>query len=126
MIASYDYDTSYDPAAPIMEIRIGPSGEAPRVSLKALVDSGADATMIPIDKLKAAGARYVQMQALTGVTGERATVRLYLIDVHISSHVVHGIRAAAGTRGAEIILGRDVLNNLVVTLNGLAHVTDIE
>jgi len=126
MIASYDYDLSYEPAAPVIEIRIGPSGEIPKVTLKAFVDSGADATMIPIDKLKAAKARYVQMRTLSGVTGEKTTVKLYLIDVHISSRVVHGIRAVAASRGAEIILGRDVLNNLVVTLNGLASITDID
>jgi predicted aspartyl protease len=92
----------------------------------AFVDTGADATMIPRNILKAAGARYVQQRGLRGVTGSRMTVNLYLIAIHIGSHSVNGIRAVATPVGNEVILGRDVLNNLIVTLNGLAHTVEIE
>ena len=34
--------------------------------------------------------------------------------------IIHGIRAVAVPEGAEAIIGRDVLNQLEVTLNGLA------
>ena len=57
---SYHYDNSYDPAMPVMTIGLSPSGEdVPRQELTALIDSGADGTILPIHMLKAAGARYV-------------------------------------------------------------------
>lgn len=127
MASSFTYDVSYDPAAPVVEIGIGPSDGTPaRVWLTGLLDTGADATMIPLNQLKAAGARFVQRRGLRGVTGERQTVSLYLASIHIGSHAVHGIRAVATSENAEIIIGRDVLNNLIITLNGLAHITEVE
>jgi hypothetical protein len=76
MAISYPYDVSYDPAAPVIEIGIGPSGEASRVKRMAFVDTGADATMIPRNILKAARGRYVQQRGLRGVTGSRMTANL--------------------------------------------------
>jgi hypothetical protein len=35
------------------------------------------------------------------------------------------LRVVAGAEGDEIILGRNVLNQLVVTLNGLANAVEI-
>jgi predicted aspartyl protease len=127
MLASFSYDISYEPAAPVIEIQIGASDGTPaRLKLTGLIDTGADATMIPLDMLQAAGARFVQRRGLRGVTGERQTVSLYLVAIHIDEHTVHGIRAVATSSGGEIIIGRDVLNNLIVTLNGLASITEIE
>jgi predicted aspartyl protease len=122
MTTSYDYDTSYEPAAPVVPIGLSPSGEeVARQQVQALVDSGADATMIPIDILKAAGARYVQQRRMRPVVGEPVTVNLYLTAVQLGDHVIHGIRAIARPAGSESIIGRDVLNQLEVTLIGPAH-----
>jgi hypothetical protein len=38
---------------------------------------------------------------------------------------VHGIEAAATVPNGESILGRDVLNAFIITLNGPANVTEI-
>ena len=62
---------------------------------------------------------------MRGVVGEAITVNLYLTAVHVGEHTIHGIRAVAIPAGSEAIVGRDVLNQLVVRLNGLAHVVDV-
>ncbi len=124
MTTSHDYDTSYEPAAPIVRVGLSPSGEsAIQQSVTALIDSGADATMIPTDVLHAAGARYVGHLQMRGVVGESVKVKLYLTAVHIGDHHIHGIRAIGGKIDSEAIIGRDVLNQLEITLNGLAHET---
>ncbi len=91
----------------------------------ALLDSGADGSMIPLDVLRQIGARYQETRYLRGVTGVRQTADLYLVTIHIGPHKITGIRATAVSDGSEVIVGRDVLNHLVVTLNGLANVTEI-
>lgn len=121
MATSYDYNRDYYPAAPTILIGLSPSGgtEA-RIEITALVDTGADATMIPEDVLISAGARYVQQHRMRGVVGESVSVDLYLTAVHIASHTIHGIRAIAIPPHSEAIVGRDVLNQLEITLNGPA------
>ncbi len=124
MTTSYDYDSSYEPAAPVAPIGLSPSGETTaRRRVTALLDSGADATMIPVDELIAAGARYVEQRQMRGVVGESVRVNLYLTAVHIGNHEIHGIRAIGVAVGSEAIIGRDVLNQLEVMLNGPAHET---
>jgi len=39
--------------------------------------------------------------------------------------MIYGIDAIANEQTEEVIVGRDVLNQLVVTLNGLAQVIEI-
>lgn len=52
MIYTYDYDSTYLPAMPIVTLSIGRSDSDALLALSALVDSGADATMIPVNYLK--------------------------------------------------------------------------
>ena len=48
-------------------------------------------------------------------------MNLYLASVHIAGVVIHGIRAVAARDTTEAILGRDVLNQLEIVLNGPAQ-----
>lgn len=122
MTTSYDYDRRYDPAAPVIPIGLGPASDgAARQEVLAFVDTGADGTMIPFNILKAAGGRYIQRQLMRPVEGEPVTVNLYLVTVHVAGHVIHGVRAVARLDGSEAIIGRDVLNELDISLKGLAQ-----
>ena len=51
--------------------------------------------------------------------------RQYVVDLHLGEHHIHAVEVAALPAGDENILGRDVLNHLVVTLNGLVGVTEV-
>jgi hypothetical protein len=120
--ASHQYDNSYDPAAPILPIGLGPSGEnSIRRELVAFVDTGSDVTMIPTTVLRAAGGRLLEKRNLRGILGDPVPVNLYLIAVHIGDIAIHGIHAAALKDNREAILGRDVLNQLEIILNGPAQ-----
>ncbi len=48
-------------------------------------------------------------------------VDTYFTVVKIGPYVVRGIKAVAIPTGSEAILGRDVLNQLEITLNGPAQ-----
>lgn len=72
MVYAYEYDLNYLPAMPMVTIQIGkPDGDT-FVTLSALVDSGADATMIPVNHLKAVHAIKRQHVFIWSVARKRA------------------------------------------------------
>ncbi len=119
MVLTFDYDTSYNPSAPVINIGVGPSDGTPaRLTVRAMVDTGSDASMFPLYLWQRAGGRFVRRRNIRGVTGDRLPVDLYLIAIHIGSQTIPGIRAAASPDSNEVLLGRDVLNHLTTTLDG--------
>lgn len=123
---SYAYSPLYTPVAPVVEIEV--SSDRPGtadIRLTALLDSGADATMLPVEVLTRIGARYVESLYMLGVAGTRMPVDLFHVTVRVGPHSVPAIRAVALNTGGEAILGRDVLNHLVVTLDGPAGTAEI-
>ena len=125
MLYTFDYDRNYVPSAPAAEILIGRAQTEPTLSLTAMVDSGADASLIPIVALTQVRARKGRQAWLRGMTGQRIAVDLYLISLRLGPYSQQALWVAGGISPDEIILGRDVLNHLVVTLNGLASIVEI-
>lgn len=124
-VHSFYYDEDYIPAMPIIEIGVSkPNGKREAI-LTALVDSGADASMIPINILDEIGARFIKHGRVRPVLGAGERAALYGVTIRIGSYQLYGIQAIATAEGSEILVGRDVLNHLIVTLNGLAHETEI-
>lgn len=111
----FDYNRSYDPAAPVIPVTVKTAyGASPL--LPAFLDTGADGSMIPVEVLQQIGARYSDKRLLSGITGAGEVVGLYLVQIQLESETIYGIEAAG--YGSEIILGRDVLNQLELLLNG--------
>lgn len=72
MIYTYEYDLTYVPAMPIVTLSIGQPDSETSFMLSALVDSGADVTMIPISYLQQVGAIKRQLVFIRTVSGKRA------------------------------------------------------
>jgi len=124
-VHSFNYDSEYEPPAPVAEVTVYKAGQSvSRVVLSALIDSGADATMLPIAILQTVGARHVETRRMRGVTGVAQMVDLYAVTIELGNQIVPAIWAIA-TLDNKMILGRDVLNQLVITLNGPAEVTEV-
>lgn len=62
---------------------------------------------------------------MRGVTGASQLVDRYITKVHIGGVTIRGVFAVAIAPEEEALLGRDVLNALILTLNGPAHTTEI-
>lgn len=62
---------------------------------------------------------------MRGVIGISQRVEIFQVAIRIGDYMIPGIRAVADTHGNEPILGRDVLNQLILTLNGPALTTQI-
>lgn len=127
MIYSHDYSrTGFTPSAPIIEVSLKRPG-SPTIShpFIALLDSGADGTLIPRSIIRSIGAKHRGNRRLTGVLEGQKIVEVYLVTVMIGTMAIPGIEAAVIEDGETPIIGRDVLNQLIVTLNGLAGVVEI-
>ncbi len=124
---TYAYSGHYSPSMPVVEVTLYMPGRAQtEQQVMGIVDTGSDATMIPQRILKTLGARYVKEGTIRGVTGAHQPVSLYLIGMKIGPEDVHAVRVVGIPTGNEIILGRDALNQMIITLNGLANVTEIQ
>jgi len=121
-----EYSRSYNPPMPVMDIGISqPDATSPQIFLETIVDTGADGTLLPVDVLEGIQARVVDRARLVGITGRHQIVDLYVVTIQVGSVRLPGIKVAALPQGATGILGRDVLNQLLVHLNGPALVLEL-
>jgi len=119
---SHPYNSEdFEPPMPMAEVALLSRDGEIAAELVALVDSGSDATLLPIESLRAAGARYFQSGQMRGITGQAASVDMYIVTVQLGQHIIPGIKAIAGVDPSEAILGRDVLNQLDLRLIGPAQ-----
>ena len=59
------------------------------------------------------------------VTGKRSVVDMYMVSMLFGPFEFRQRLVVGGTEPNEIIIGRDILNQFVVTLNGLAGVVEV-
>lgn len=123
---SFDYDNNYPgPAFPVAVLTLVSRETGQEQQVTGYLDSGADGTLIPTRILQQIRARVVDEGWARTVSGQRYPVRLYAVNIRIGSHTIYGVDVVANERTNEVIVGRDLLNQLVVTLNGLAEITEI-
>lgn len=125
MRTSFEYDRSYSPAFPGFALTIAGTETSRQQDVWGLIDSGSDATQIPMQILRTVGARKLDQRWAKDLSGIRYPVTIYAVQLVIDSLVLYGIEAIGREGTNEVIIGRDVLNQLIVTLNGLAYVTEI-
>ncbi len=125
-MAVYDYDVDYAPPAPVCQIYLGPGGdEANYGPYKALIDTGADISILPMDYLRQIGAPQVGRDRARSVWGDARSVGVYAVSFKLEGLHIRALRVLADEQGDEIVLGRTVLNRLRIVLDGWASVTDI-
>ena len=122
-LLTFNYSGDFSPPFPAVEIEVDGYGEAPPMSVFALVDSGVDSTMLPLEILQAVNATYRESKQMRGVAGGVQIVDRYLVAISIGPYIVPAIHAIAYSH--EALIGRDVLNELTMTLNGPANMIEI-
>lgn len=125
MIQTFDYDIHYYPAMPVVEVEVKQVGQDGGERVVALVDSGADATLIPLKVLQQLKVEQTGWSNMRGVSGISYRVPMYIVALKIGVIDIFGIRAIGDRQNQDMIIGRDVLNQLIVTLNGLAQVVEL-
>lgn len=94
--------------------------------LAALIDTGADGSLVPVRYLRAIPSLApVDRRWLRSHWGESRMVRLYLVDVEVAGIRLPDIEVVADSVGDEVVLGRNALNRLRLVLDGPKQVIDI-
>jgi predicted aspartyl protease len=120
------YSTSYFPPFPTVPVilRNSESG-AYTPELLAYIDTGADGTLAPATYLDGWTTLESYSVRMRSHWGEARNALVYVVDLEVAGHLLPGVDVVADTRGHEVLLGRNVLNLLIVLLDGPHGLTDI-
>lgn len=118
-ILSESYLTTYVPPIPTLTIYISsPATDTWLGPLTAIVDSGADFCIVPLQLLKDIGANAERSAIIASQWDDRISVKIYVVDIRIGTSTLPGVEVAGDPTTNEIILGRNLLNYLDIELNG--------
>ncbi len=109
-----------------MQIRLGVPDEALKIGpLLAFVDSGADATIVPLHYIRQLNVQAEDSKFLRSQWGERRQVDIYWLDLGIGNLRFPAVEIIADDRSNEVIIGRNILNMLRVLLDGPQQMLEI-
>ena len=108
------------PPAPAAEIWLArPLGTLEIGPLPALLDTGADASLIPLTYLQRLRLKPIRRKSLRSQWGEKRNVGIYRIEMRIGDNLhLPWVEVVGDELGDEVLLGRNVLNQLRIVLNG--------
>ncbi len=125
-MSSYPYSQRYTPPMPAIEVALGaPEAGCSLGPLTAIVDTGADISIVPREYLTQLRAPVVGAGHLRSPWGERQPIKIYELDVCIAGQLLSQVEVAADPQAREVLLGRDVLNLLNMQLDGLTETVTI-
>jgi len=120
------YNHEYYPPAPFLQVRFGVADAGLYTEdLLGIVDTGADATIVPLEHLDQIEAAVEGFSKISSHWGQSVEVNLYAVDVVVEEIILPGILVVGDETGDEVILGRDVLNRLRLLLDGLKLESEI-
>ena len=120
------YDPTFTPPFPRLPVIVTTiESGAQSAALSGLIDTGADATLMPQAQLRAIKAKEIYWARLRSHWGESRAVSVYLVDLQVAGHNLPGIEVIADDLMEDVLLGRNVLNRLLLLLDGPAGEVDV-
>ncbi len=125
MSMQYPYDQQYEPPFPVAPVVLHNSEEELRTeTIEALLDTGSDGTLVPIVHLRQILAPPMIDTHIRSHWGEWRSAQMFVVDIELAGLRLPGVFVVGDELGAEIVLGRNVLNKLRVLLDGPSALTD--
>ena len=117
---SYQYDNDYSPPAPVLRVTVRSLTDNTRqVTTDALVDTGADITCLPGAVVRAIGGEPASAYDVVGIDETHiGPANSYFLEFEIAS--TKNLTEAIAI-GDELILGRNLINELTLKLDGPAR-----
>ena len=114
-----DYTPTLNPPGPVVSVRILDPVTGRSADLVALIDTGAALSVIPAEIVDELGLSPVDMTSVRTVSGEHWMASTFRCTCVIEGYVVLGVEFVA-VKNATGLLGRDVLQHFILTLDGKA------
>ena len=124
-MTEFPYNTTYEPALPVCQVVLSTESNQEGVELTAVLDTGADGTIVPVRYLEEIDAHPVFETGLRSQWGERRTVFSYLVNLRIGNMAFPGVYAVGDDLGDDFVLGRDVLNRMRLLFDGPETLTQL-
>ena len=126
MSTSFPHRKDHFPPIPALVVGLrAPDGDQSQGALPAVIDTGADITLVPLALLEQIGAPEMDEVRLRSHWGETTTVTTYLIDIQLGADTLPGIEVVGDMHGATVLLGRNVINRLLLLIDGPHQSTDL-
>ncbi len=116
-MATFPYDASFDPPAPILPVGASSAHVAEGVTVPAFVDSGADLSAMPATVARKLGLSQVGETAVSGPLGGARLCPLFSVSLWVPGVKAVSVEAVLWQE-PYLLLGRDALNEWKVTLDG--------
>ena len=123
---SYPYDTH--PTWPVPSLSVVVYQLESNLSTKSLtawLDTGADMTLMPSSQLGQIESDEVYSAYLRMHWGEPDEVAIHLVDLEIAGQRLPSIEVVADDYSDQLLLGRNVLNKLILLLDGPQRLTNL-
>jgi predicted aspartyl protease len=114
----HKYSRNFNPPAPVIELSIiAPLSNTPSLSI-ALVDSGADITVIPARIVSQLKLRRVDSVPAFGFGKNVIKATVYAATLSVEGILKPKVYRVLSWNEDYVLLGRDLLNQLITVLNG--------
>ncbi|MBM3240992.1 hypothetical protein FJZ31_32315 [Candidatus Poribacteria bacterium] len=122
----FPYERGETPPAPYIDLQIYPRGKKLLLLPKrAKIDSGASVTVIPVSLAEEWKLQFAGSIKVRGYDGQQSIRPAYWVDIIIGSRLFERVKVTVSER-INILLGRDVLNQLDIRLNGPSLQVEVE
>lgn len=126
MSAGFPHSRDFFPPAPALELGLrAPDGDKLRAPLSGIIDTGADITMVPLVVLEEIAAPVIDEVQLRSHWGDTTTVLSYLADIELDKDLFPGVEVVGDLHGDSVLLGRNVINKLLLLIDGPRQSTDL-
>ena len=115
------YSTLIYPPVPVLEVLLSaPAMDDWQGAYTAIIDSGADITIVPFAILQSLNSPVMRPVVLSSQWRDRHSVYIYKVDIQVDRMIFPAVDVAGDPGSGEILLGRNVLNRLDLRLEGPA------
>ena len=92
----HEYSSDYYPSMPVCQVYLGPSGKEPTLGpLEAILDIGADVTVVPTKYLRQFGAKAMGTGRAHSIWGDSKPVELYAVSFRLDHLRFKALRVLA-------------------------------